>query len=92
MGILPGDAVIVLKFAVAAAVMGAVVVPPGDKGIMLAFAATAAAAAIVKGGVGVHGNIVALLGESWVVINCANTKGEFVSENMDLSDYSPLTK
>ncbi len=75
MGIPPGDGVIVLAFA-AAATMAAIGVLLEDKGIPLAFAATAAAAVIVGGGVGVYG-IVALLGESWVMINCANTKGEF---------------
>ncbi len=76
MGIPPGDAMIVLAFAAVAAAMAVIVVLPGDKGIALAFAATVAAASIVGGGVGVC-NIVALLGESWVVTNCANTKGEF---------------
>ncbi len=52
-GVPPGDAVIVLAFAVAAAAMAAIVIPLGDKGIVLKFAATAAAAAIVGGGVGI---------------------------------------
>jgi hypothetical protein len=66
-GVLPGDAAIVLAFAVAVvAAMEAVGIPPGgDKGIALAFAATAVAAVIVGGGDGVR-DIVALLGESWV--------------------------
>jgi hypothetical protein len=48
---------------------------PGDAVIVLAFAAVVAAAAstFVGGGVGIH-DIVASLGESWVVINCANTR------------------
>jgi hypothetical protein len=82
MGVLLRDAMIVLAFAAAAAAIAAIGNPPGDKGIVLAFAVTALAAAIVGGGIGVH-DIVALLGESWVVINCANTKGEFVGKNMN---------
>jgi hypothetical protein len=73
MGVLPGDVMIVLAFAATVVAMAAIVVLPGDKGI---FTVTAVAAAILGGVVGVC-NIVALLGESWVVINCANTKGEF---------------
>ncbi len=76
MGVPPGDVMIVHALAAAVAVMAVIVVPPGDKGIALAFMATALAAAIVGGGVGVCG-IVASLRESYVVINCANTKGEF---------------
>jgi hypothetical protein len=65
-GVPPGDAAIVLAFAVAAVAMAAIGVPPGDKGIMLAFVATVVATAtFVGGGDGVC-NIVALLGESWV--------------------------
>ncbi len=66
---------IVLVFVAAAAAMVAISILPGDEGIALVFAVTVAVAAIVGGGVGVC-NIVALLGESWVVINCGNTKGE----------------
>ncbi len=50
-------------------------IPPGDVVIVLVFAAAAAAAAasmFVEGGVGIP-NILGSLGESWVVINCANT-------------------
>ncbi len=49
---------------------------PGDVVIALAFAAAAAAVVallFVGGGVGIC-NIVALLKESWVVINFANTR------------------
>ena len=76
MGIPLGDTMIVLVFAAAAAAMAEIGIPLGDKGIALMFVATAVAAAILEGGVGVC-NIVALLGESWVMINLANTKGEF---------------
>jgi hypothetical protein len=48
--------------------------------IALTFVAAAVAAEVastfVGGGVGIQ-EIVALLRDSWVVINCANTKGEF---------------
>ncbi len=47
MGVLLGDAVIVLVFVAAVVTMVAICIPPGDKGIVLVFAATAAAAAIV---------------------------------------------
>jgi hypothetical protein len=76
MGIPLGGAVIVLVFVAAAAVMVAIGILPGDEGIALAFAATAAVATIIGGGVG-GCNFVALLRESWFVINCENTKGEF---------------
>ncbi len=50
---------------------------PGDVVIALLFVAAAAAAAaltlFIGGGVGIC-DIVASLGESWVVINCANTR------------------
>ncbi len=47
---------------------------PGDVVIALALAAAAAAAStFIGGGVGIC-NIVALLGESWIVMNCTNTR------------------
>ncbi len=63
MGIPPGDAVIVLTFAMAAVVIAAMGILPGDKGIALAFAATAAAAAarFVGGEVGVP----VIVGVAW---------------------------
>jgi hypothetical protein len=64
-GIPPGDAMIVLALAAAAAAMAAIAIPLGDEEIALAFAATVATAAIVGGGEGVR-DIVALLGKSWV--------------------------
>ncbi len=65
-GVPPGDAAIVIAFAVAAAVMVEIGVLPGDKGIALAFAATAVAASMFVGrGDGVR-DIVASHGESWV--------------------------
>ena len=65
-GVPPGDAAIVLAFAMAAVAMAAIGIPPGDKGIALAFVAIAVVAStFVGGGDGVC-NIVALLGESWV--------------------------
>ncbi len=56
--------------------MTATGIPPGDIMIALVFAvaaAVAAAATFVGGGVGIR-DILALLGESWVMINCANTR------------------
>jgi hypothetical protein len=73
-GIPPGDAAIVLAFVAAAAAMAAIGVPPGDEGIELAFTAIAAAASTFVGGGGRVWDIVVLLKESWVVINCANTR------------------
>ncbi len=65
-GIQPGDATIVLAFAMAAAAMPAIGVLPGDEGIALACAAIATVAStFVGGGDGVR-DIVALFGESWV--------------------------
>ncbi len=64
-GVPPGDAAIVLAFAVVAAAMAAIGIPPGDKGIALAFAVTAEVTAIVGGGEGLR-DIVALFRKSLV--------------------------
>ncbi len=72
-GVPPGDVVIVLVLAAGTVAMVAIAILPRDKGIALTFAATAAAVAIVGGGEGVC-DIIALLGESWVCHNFANTR------------------
>ncbi len=59
--------------------MAAMGVLPGDVVIahpFVAAAVVAAASMFGGGGVGVC-DTVALLGESWILINCTNTKGEF---------------
>ncbi len=63
MGILPGDVVIALGFAAAAAMrMAATGVLPGDEVMALGFTATAAVVALMfgGGGVGVHNIVVCL--------------------------------
>ncbi len=65
-GVLPGDVVIALAAAAVAAAVAAAAAAA-------AAVAAAAASMFIGGGVGIH-NIVALLGESWIVINCANTR------------------
>jgi hypothetical protein len=65
-GIPPGDAAIVLAFAMAAAAMAAIGIQPGDKGIPLAFVAIAVAASMFVGGRDKVRNILVLLGKSWV--------------------------
>jgi hypothetical protein len=81
-GVPPGDIVIALAFAVAATAVAA--------------AAAAAAAAVVAstfggGGVGVC-DIVALLGKSWVWLNCVNTKVSFVWWKYEIKWLFLLTK
>jgi hypothetical protein len=73
-GVMLGDAAIVLPFATGAAAMATIGIQLGDKGIALAFAAIVVAALMfVGGGDGVR-DIVALLRESWICYNCANTR------------------
>ncbi len=62
MGIPPGDMVIVLVFAAAAAAMVAIGVPPKDKGIALAIVATAVAVATFVGG---EVGVCAIVGVAW---------------------------
>jgi hypothetical protein len=62
MGILPGDAVIVLAFMATAAAMAAIGIMQGDKGIALTFPATAVVAATFVGG---EVGVCAIVGMAW---------------------------